>query len=102
MPLATGAKLVSAVCPAQAIVIRAPEGEGVIACGGHPMAVGGEAPTDAPALADLQEGHAVTGKRYVDQASGLEVLCTKAGKGAFAYDGRPLTLKEAKPLPASD
>lgn len=102
MALAAGTKLASAVCTAQAIVIRPPEADGVIACGGHPMAAAGEAPAEAPALTEPQQGLALPGKRYVDLTTGLEVLCTKAGKGALAYDGRPLTLKEAKPLPASD
>ena len=42
------------------------------------------------------------GKRYVDDESDIEVLCTKAGDGALAVDGRPLVLKTAKPLPSSD
>jgi hypothetical protein len=44
----------------------------------------------------------VLGKRYVDEQSGLEVLCTKAGAGPLAADGRPLVIKAAKVLPASD
>jgi len=42
------------------------------------------------------------GKRYVDEPTGLEVLCVKPGSGTLAADGRDLTLKSAKPLPASD
>lgn len=42
------------------------------------------------------------GKRYTDVATGIEVLCTKAGTGTLSLDGRPLDLKEAKPLPSSD
>jgi hypothetical protein len=30
------------------------------------------------------------------------VLCTKAGNGTLALDGKPLVLQVAKPLPASD
>ena len=41
------------------------------------------------------------GKRYVDE-SGAEVLVTKAGAGTLSIGASPLTLKEAKPLPASD
>lgn len=102
MALPAGTKLASAVCTAQGIVIRPPEADGEITCGGVAMAAAGEAAVAAEALAEPQDGQALPGKRYVDQTTGLEVLCTKAGKGAFAYDGRPLTLKEAKPLPASD
>jgi hypothetical protein len=32
----------------------------------------------------------------------LEVLCTKPGTGAFVVDGRQLTIKAPKALPASD
>ncbi len=42
------------------------------------------------------------GKRYVSEAGDLEVLCTKPGEGTLSLDGAPLTIKGAKPLPASD
>jgi hypothetical protein len=41
------------------------------------------------------------GKRYVDDA-GAEVLVTKAGAGSLSVGSTPMTIKEAKPLPASD
>ena len=41
------------------------------------------------------------GKRYTDDA-GVEVLCTKAGVGPLVYGEHELTLKTARPLPASD
>jgi hypothetical protein len=49
---------------------------------------------------DLASGNAV-GKRYIDGHGG-EVLVTKAGIGTLSIGDTPLTLKEAKPLPASD
>jgi hypothetical protein len=52
----------------------------------------------------LDEGLAdgnLMGKRYVDE-NGAEVLVTKAGKGTLSVGTTPLTIKEAKPLPASD
>ena len=51
---------------------------------------------------EAQQDAASAGKRYVDTASGLEVLCVKGGFGAFAFAGRPLAPKVAKALPASD
>ena len=42
------------------------------------------------------------GKRYVDSAGSVELLCVKPGKGSLALDGVVLTVKDAKPLPASD
>lgn len=50
-----------------------------------------------PALADGNQ----MGKRYVDD-TGAEVLVTKAGAGTLTIGDTPLSLKEAKPLPASD
>ncbi len=41
------------------------------------------------------------GKRYVDE-SGAEVLVTKPGAGSLSVGDIKLTLKEVKPLPASD
>lgn len=102
MRLNAGTKLKSAVCGLETIVIRPPTAEAVLSCGTAPMTIAGETAVDAPQLADAQPGGALVGKRYVDEATGLEVLCTKGGKGVLAFDGRALTLKEAKPLPASD
>ena len=42
------------------------------------------------------------GKRYEDEASGLEVLCSKGGDGTLTLDDTPLVVKSAKPLPSSD
>jgi hypothetical protein len=42
------------------------------------------------------------GKRYVHEAAGLEVLCTKAGDGSLTVAGELLPQKDAKPLPSSD
>ena len=50
-----------------------------------------------PALSDGN----LMGKRYVDE-TGAEVLVTKAGAGTLSVGTTALTVKEAKPLPASD
>jgi hypothetical protein len=42
------------------------------------------------------------GKRYADEAVGLELLCVKAGDYPVAVNGTPVTQKSAQPLPASD
>lgn len=44
----------------------------------------------------------VIGKRYVDATGTLELLCTASGAGELTCDGAPMTIKAAKPLPASD
>jgi hypothetical protein len=51
-----------------------------------------------PALA----GGTQLGKRYADESSGIEVLCSKSGEGTLTLDGKPLEVKGAKPLPSSD
>ncbi|EKF21611.1 hypothetical protein C731_4350 [Mycolicibacterium hassiacum DSM 44199] len=96
-----GARLQSQVCDTQVIIVRAAESLEDLRCGGHPMVpVGAEKAaglTLDPAFADGNQ----MGKRYVDDG-GAEVLVTKAGAGTLTVGTTPLTLKEAKPLPASD
>lgn len=101
MELKPGSRWKSAVCTAEVVVVRSPSAPGALMCGGvavvpHGNAVGG---------GDIDPAHAegvLIGKRYTDEQTGLEVLGAKPGKGSLALDGRPLTLKDAKPLPASD
>jgi hypothetical protein len=95
-----GQQLQSDTCTTKVVVVRAPDPDVVVECGGRPMvevgaARGGAAPTAA------EHGTAL-GKRYVDGASGLELLCVTAGVGDLACNGAPMSLKDAKPLPSSD
>jgi hypothetical protein len=94
-----GGKLKSAVCDTEVMVIKAPAA-GELTCGGAPMVAerGDARGALDPAFA---EG-AKMGKRYVDEAGTIEVLCIKPGAGSFALDGVALQVKEAKPLPSSD
>jgi len=93
-----GTRLKSAACDTEVMVIRCADGQ--IECGGSPM---GEAkPADtAPLAADFSAG-TLMGKRYVDADGKYELLCVKPGKGSLSVDGVALTVKDAKPLPASD
>src|SRR5262245_48394925 len=102
MKLKAGTRLKSAVCTSEVMVIQAPDADLDLRCGGAPLRAIGDAapPTGAPA-ADAAGGTQI-GKRYVDSAGTIELLCTKPGKGSLALGGAPLVLKEAKPLPASD
>jgi len=101
--LTAGTRLRSAVCDMEGIVIRQPDSAGSLACGGIPMLdAKNPASTSAERIAQAEPNRALIGKRYVDEESGLEVLCSKQGLGGLSFDGRPLTLKQAKPLPASD
>ncbi|HEX4091945.1 MAG TPA: hypothetical protein VHZ33_24795 [Trebonia sp.] len=96
-----GQQLVSAVDSTAVIVIRAPAGECTLTCGGVEMTAPGQAAAAAAADPSLMGGTQI-GKRYVDQADTIQVLCTKAGTGTLALDGEPLAIQAAKPLPASD
>ena len=93
-----GTKLKSTVCDTEIMVIR---GSGaVVECGGAPMAE--ERPAQRGNLKpDFAQGTQI-GKRYVDAAGTLELLCVKHGQGSLSIGGVPLQLKDAKPLPASD
>ena len=103
MTLSAGTKLKSAVCTAEGIVIRPPDVEGILCCGAAAVLLAGEAPTpDIECLILAEAGAALVGKRYVDLDTGLEVLCTKGGKGSLAIDGGAMTVKQAKALPSSD
>jgi hypothetical protein len=102
MKLRPGLKLHSAVSEAQVVVVKAPDGDVEVTCGGAPMVPdGGEAPTGAALDASLGDGP-LLGKRYADEEVGIELLCARPGEGALAVDGRVLPVKGAKPLPSSD
>jgi hypothetical protein len=48
------------------------------------------------------DGQVQLGKRYKSADGSIEVLVNKAGPCDLRYDGQPMELKEAKPLPSSD
>jgi hypothetical protein len=96
-----GTRLQSQVCDTQVIVVRSADSLDDLRAGGAPMVpIGEEASSDLALDDGLADGN-LMGKRYVDE-SGAEVLVTKAGKGTLSVGATPLTIKEAKPLPASD
>jgi hypothetical protein len=95
-----GDQLASTVCGTRVVVVRAPAaGTAVLACGGSPMVA---APSARPSPGGAAEAVTLLGKRYVDETGALELLCTSSGSGELSCDGVPMTLKAAKPLPASD
>lgn len=102
MELKPGLRLRSTVSDVEVVVI-AGSAELDLTCGGAPMvdtqAAAGPPAASAPAG---PEGEVLLGKRYVNTAATLELLCTKAGGGTLAAGGEPLELKTAKPLPSSD
>jgi hypothetical protein len=101
MELTAGSRWKSAVCDTEVVIVRPPEGDHALGCGGADMIPldadkGGGAPDAA------LSGGTQMGKRYAEETSGIEVLCTKAGAGTLTLDGTPIELKGAKPLPSSD
>ncbi|WP_328935632.1 MULTISPECIES: hypothetical protein [unclassified Streptomyces] len=95
-----GDQLASTVCGTRVVVIRAPSAASPqLACGGSPLVPAAEAPPAKPGPAGTTT---LIGKRYVDTTGTLELLCTASGTGELTCDGAPMTLKAAKPLPASD
>lgn len=102
MSLKAGARLKSSVCDTEVIVVRAPDVEVDLRCGGQPMVA---IDADAPAGVAIAEAHrqgTLLGKRYAGEDSGIELLCTKPGEGSLSLGEVALPVKEAKPLPASD
>lgn len=99
-----GTRLQSQVCDTQVIVVRSADSLDDLRAGGVPMIpIGSEDPGKSSELKidpALSDGN-LMGKRYVDE-TGAEVLVTKAGAGTLSVGTAALTVKEAKPLPASD
>jgi hypothetical protein len=93
-----GTKLRSSVCDTEVMVIRG--SDAVVECGGEAMAE--ERPAERGTVKPAFSQGTQMGKRYVDAAGTVELLCVKPGKGSLSIGGAPLQLKDAKPLPASD
>lgn len=98
-----GQSLASTVDGTTVIVVKAPDAEVAITCGGAEMVDAKAGDAAARTEADpAQLGGNQLGKRYADDETGIELLVTKAGEGTLAVNGTALPLKNAKPLPASD
>ena len=96
-----GARLASDVCDTEVMVIASSDPDASVTCGGEPMIDAGSEKSGT-SLDPQHSGGAQLGKRYVNGAGTLELLCVKPGEGALAVDGELLVLKDAKPLPSSD
>jgi hypothetical protein len=98
-----GQTLTSTVDATTVVVVRWPDSDLEITCGGAAMVDPKLSPADTSGVPDpAQMGGSQLGKRYADDGFGVELLCSKAGQGTLAVNGTPLPLKAAKPLPASD
>jgi hypothetical protein len=84
------------------MVVAAPKDDVEVTCGGAPLLeLGADAAAGGPIAEGAAEGTQI-GKRYVNEAGDLEILCTKPGEGSLAVGGALLVIKGAKPLPSSD
>lgn len=98
--LQVGARLYSVVCSTEVVVVKAGGTPVDLRCGGLPLV---ETPTaEKVPLVEERGEPTLLGKRYVDDGTGIELLAVKPGDGALSVEGRPMVLKGAKPLPASD
>ncbi|MCW2932755.1 MAG: hypothetical protein JWM19_3717 [Actinomycetia bacterium] len=98
-----GQVLASTVDSTTVIVVRAPDTDIDLTCAGVAMwDPRGSDVCPAEQADPSQLSGTLMGKRYADERSGLELLCTKPGKGTIAVSGVPLPLVGPKLLPASD
>jgi hypothetical protein len=103
MKLAPGSRLRSTACETEVVVVRGADGDQLLSCGGSPMVALDTATETGESIPapGFDEG-TLLGKRYTDEPSGLEVLCTRAGRGSLSLATGLLTIQGAKPLPSSD
>ena len=97
-----GTRLKSVVCSGEAMVVKAPEGDLVLTCGGVPMSTEAEVPVDASQANEEHMYDCLIGKRYVNQGDSIELLCVKSGDGSLYCNGEELMTKDTKKLPSSD
>ena len=102
MDLKPGSRWKSAVCDTEVVVVRPPKEATSLECGGYPLIAHSAEKSTDKAVAEGFGGGTQAGKRFADDQTGLEVLCTKAGAGTLTIEGREIGAKEAKKLPASD
>lgn len=102
MIIKPGTRLQSHVCETEVVVIRVPDGEIELQCGGHAMVAAGTRSESPGAPQSGLDTGSLLGKRYSNESIGVEVLCTKSGSGSVTANGIALEEKKAKPLPSSD
>jgi hypothetical protein len=96
---AVGERLGSTACATEVIVVRPPAEDVDLTCGGQPMV---PVPAEPGTAVEDDGPGTLVGKRYVDEETGVELLCTKGGAGQLRIAGRVLGIKQAKNLPSSD
>jgi hypothetical protein len=99
--LRPGSRWASIIDDTEVIVVKVGSGDPTLECGGHPMVPVGTEKSAGLSVDSRFSSGTELGKRY-EHATGLELLCTKAGQASLGVIGEPLSLKGSKPLPASD
>lgn len=101
LALRPGLRVYSAISDVELVVVAKPNRDAVLTCEGVPMTA---SRPDTPPDNDASTSDAGPrlGKRYWDETSGLEVLCTRSGRGTLAFDGVELAIRSARALPSSD
>lgn len=97
MSLKPGARIAARTSACEVLVVRPPATDEPLTCAGAPMDQSAGSAAVGAGPTDIQ-----IGKRYVDETSGLEVLCVKAGQGPLRIGNRDLVLRAPRTLPASD
>lgn len=97
-----GARLRSAVCATEVVVIAATAEVVDLSCGGTLLLAEGENAVDGLELDSAVAAGTLLGKRYANESGSLELLCVKPGEGTLAAGGVAMVVKGAKPLPSSD
>lgn len=95
MSLTAGARLKTTTSALEVVVVAVPTVDADLLAAGEPMS------TEAVPGPAGDATYAI-GKRYVEDASGIEILVVKPGPGPLSIGGNDLVIKAAKPLPASD
>ena len=101
LQLKAGTRLRSVTDTTEVVVVKTPAEPVDLRCGGRPL-VTMDAEVTTVGIEAGFDGGTQLGKRYADEDLGLELLCTKAGKGSLQVNGVVIGLKQAKALPASD
>lgn len=103
MILKIGQSLASTTDTTVVIVVRAPQGDVDLTCGGGFMREGRQGESvDGAVPSDDHSAGTELGKRYESPTGDLELMCVKPGPGSLAVAGARLDLKSAKALPSSD
>jgi hypothetical protein len=98
-----GTRLKSTVCQTEVVVVKPPnDGAALLRCGGAELVAASEAAPTGGSLDPALSGGTLLGKRYIDDVTAVELLCTRQGEGTLTIADRILEIKAAIALPTTD